>query len=114
MILVGFALVLLALLGAPLFTVIAASAMWSFHQAEIDLMERNRAQLVLENVVERAGAEPRLTPALLDVLLQAELRESPLHRSDRYEAETATADDNVRLVVKKAGGPVLGVVEVGP
>jgi tripartite ATP-independent transporter DctM subunit len=36
-ILFGLALVLLALLGAPLFAVIAASAMWNFHQAEIDL-----------------------------------------------------------------------------
>lgn len=30
-------LLLLALLGAPLFAVIAASALWNFHQAEIDL-----------------------------------------------------------------------------
>lgn len=30
-------LVLLALLGAPLFAVIAASALWNFHQADIDL-----------------------------------------------------------------------------
>ncbi len=37
MILLGLILVLLALLGAPLFAVIAASAMWSFYQAEIDL-----------------------------------------------------------------------------
>ncbi len=37
MILVGLALCLLALLGAPLFTVIAASAMWGFHRAGIDL-----------------------------------------------------------------------------
>ena len=37
MILLGLVLVLLALLGAPLFAVIAASAMWSFYQAEIDL-----------------------------------------------------------------------------
>jgi tripartite ATP-independent transporter DctM subunit len=37
MILTGLILVLLALLGAPLFAVIAASAMWNFHQAEIDL-----------------------------------------------------------------------------
>ena len=37
MILIGLALVLLALLGAPLFAVIAASAMWGFHQADIDL-----------------------------------------------------------------------------
>jgi len=34
---VGLVLVLLALLGAPLFAVIAASAMWNFHSAEIDL-----------------------------------------------------------------------------
>ena len=37
MILVGLALILLALLGAPLFAVIAASAMWNFDQAGIDL-----------------------------------------------------------------------------
>lgn len=37
MILVGLALVLLALLGAPLFAVIAASAMWNYHSADIDL-----------------------------------------------------------------------------
>jgi tripartite ATP-independent transporter DctM subunit len=37
MILAGLVLVLLALLGAPLFAVIAASAMWNFHHAEIDL-----------------------------------------------------------------------------
>jgi tripartite ATP-independent transporter DctM subunit len=37
MILFGLALLLLALLGAPLFAVIAASAMWNFHQAEISL-----------------------------------------------------------------------------
>ena len=37
MILLGVLLLALALLGAPLFTVIAASAMWSFHQADIDL-----------------------------------------------------------------------------
>ncbi len=37
MILVGLALILLALLGAPLFAVIAASAMWNFHQADINL-----------------------------------------------------------------------------
>lgn len=37
MILVSIALVLLALLGAPLFAVIAASAMWGFWQAETDL-----------------------------------------------------------------------------
>lgn len=36
MILVGGALALLALLGAPLFAVIAAGAMLSFHQADID------------------------------------------------------------------------------
>ncbi len=30
-------LVLLAILGAPLFAIIAASALWNFHQAEIDL-----------------------------------------------------------------------------
>jgi tripartite ATP-independent transporter DctM subunit len=30
-------LLLLALLGAPLFAIIAASALWNFHQAEIDL-----------------------------------------------------------------------------
>ena len=37
MILVGLGLLLLALLGAPLFTVIAASAMLGFQRAEIDL-----------------------------------------------------------------------------
>ncbi len=37
MILVGAALVLLALLGAPLFAVIGASAMWGFSNAQIDL-----------------------------------------------------------------------------
>jgi len=37
MILAGLALVLLALLGAPLFAVIAASAMWGFSRAGIDL-----------------------------------------------------------------------------
>ncbi|NNE06033.1 MAG: TRAP transporter large permease, partial [Xanthomonadales bacterium] len=37
MILVGLVLVLLALLGAPLFAVIAASAMWNYHAADIDL-----------------------------------------------------------------------------
>ncbi len=37
MILAGLALILLALLGAPLFAVIAASAMWNFSQAEINL-----------------------------------------------------------------------------
>ncbi|MGH8496672.1 MAG: TRAP transporter large permease [Gammaproteobacteria bacterium] len=37
MILVGAALILLALLGAPLFAVIGASAMWGFHQAGVDL-----------------------------------------------------------------------------
>jgi len=37
MILFGLALILIALLGAPLFAVIAASAMWNFYQAEIDL-----------------------------------------------------------------------------
>jgi len=36
-IVVGLALCLLALLGAPLFAVIAASAMWGFHRAGIDL-----------------------------------------------------------------------------
>ncbi len=30
-------LVLLALLGAPLFAIIAASALWNFHQADVDL-----------------------------------------------------------------------------
>lgn len=37
MIVAGLILLLLALLGAPLFAVIAASAMWNYHQAEIDL-----------------------------------------------------------------------------
>jgi TRAP-type mannitol/chloroaromatic compound transport system permease large subunit len=37
MILFGISLILIALLGAPLFAVIAASAMFSFHHAEIDL-----------------------------------------------------------------------------
>ncbi|WP_405222290.1 TRAP transporter large permease [Lentisalinibacter sediminis] len=37
MILFGIVLLLLALLGAPLFAVIAASAMWGYYQAEIDL-----------------------------------------------------------------------------
>ncbi len=37
MIFVSLALILLALLGAPLFAVIGASAMWGFSQAEIDL-----------------------------------------------------------------------------
>jgi len=37
MIVVGLLLILLALLGAPLFAIIAASAMWGFYQAEIDL-----------------------------------------------------------------------------
>lgn len=37
MILFGLLLVVLALLGAPLFAVIAASAMWGYYQAEIDL-----------------------------------------------------------------------------
>lgn len=37
MILAGPLLILLALLGAPLFAVIAASAMWGFHQEGIDL-----------------------------------------------------------------------------
>ncbi len=37
MILIGLVLVLLALLGAPLFVVIGASALWGFYQAEIDL-----------------------------------------------------------------------------
>jgi tripartite ATP-independent transporter DctM subunit len=37
MILLGVILVLLALFGAPLFSVIAASAMWAFYQADIDL-----------------------------------------------------------------------------
>ena len=37
MILFGLALILLALLGAPLFAVIAASAMWNFYQTGIDL-----------------------------------------------------------------------------
>ena len=37
MILFGLVLLLLALFGAPLFAVIAASAMWGYYQAEIDL-----------------------------------------------------------------------------
>ena len=37
MIIAGLLLVLLALLGAPLFAVIAASALWNYHNAEIDL-----------------------------------------------------------------------------
>ena len=37
MIIIGIVLVLLALLGAPLFVVIGASALWGFYQAEIDL-----------------------------------------------------------------------------
>jgi len=37
MILVGIGLVLLAIGGAPLFTVIAASAMWGFYRQEVDL-----------------------------------------------------------------------------
>jgi C4-dicarboxylate transporter, DctM subunit len=37
MILLGLALLLLALFGAPLFAIIAASAMWNFHQADISL-----------------------------------------------------------------------------
>lgn len=37
MILAGLVLVLVALLGAPLFAVIAASAMWNYHRADIDL-----------------------------------------------------------------------------
>ncbi len=37
MILFGLLLLVLALLGAPLFAVIAASAMWGYYQAEIDL-----------------------------------------------------------------------------
>jgi len=37
MVLFGIALLLLALLGAPLFAVIAASAMWGYYQADIDL-----------------------------------------------------------------------------
>ena len=37
MILAGLVLVLIALLGAPLFAVIAASAMWNYHRADIDL-----------------------------------------------------------------------------
>jgi tripartite ATP-independent transporter DctM subunit len=36
-ILAGLALLILALLGAPLFAVIAASAMWNYHNADIDL-----------------------------------------------------------------------------
>ncbi|MCU7935214.1 MAG: TRAP transporter large permease subunit [Candidatus Thiodiazotropha sp. (ex Dulcina madagascariensis)] len=35
--LIGLGLILLALCGAPLFTVIGASALWGFHQSEIDL-----------------------------------------------------------------------------
>jgi C4-dicarboxylate transporter DctM subunit len=37
MLLVGAALLLLALLGTPLFVVIAAGALWSFHRAGVDL-----------------------------------------------------------------------------
>jgi len=37
MIAVGLSLIILALLGAPLFAVIAASALWGFYQAEVDL-----------------------------------------------------------------------------
>ncbi|MET0047807.1 MAG: TRAP transporter large permease subunit [Sedimenticola sp.] len=37
MILFGLLLILLALMGAPLFTVIAASAMMGFYRSEIDL-----------------------------------------------------------------------------
>ncbi len=37
MILIGLALVLLAIAGAPLFVVIAASALWGFQQAGVDL-----------------------------------------------------------------------------
>ena len=37
MILVGIILLVLALLGAPLFAVIAASAMWGYYRADIDL-----------------------------------------------------------------------------
>lgn len=37
MILTGIILAVLALLGAPLFAVIAASAMWNFYQADMDL-----------------------------------------------------------------------------
>ena len=37
MILVGIGLFLLAICGAPLFTIIATSAMWGFYRQEIDL-----------------------------------------------------------------------------
>ncbi len=37
MILIGLGLVLLAICGAPLFTIIAASAMWGFYRQEVDL-----------------------------------------------------------------------------
>ena len=37
MILVAVGLILLAICGAPLFTIIAASAMWGFYHQEVDL-----------------------------------------------------------------------------
>lgn len=89
------------------------SGMHRLHRTETELMERNRAQLVLENVVERAGAESRVTPTLLETLLLNELSQSPLHRADRYAAELTRADGRVGLVVRKVDGPVLGAVEVG-
>ena len=90
------------------------AGMHRLHQTETELLERNRAHLVLENVLERAGAEARVTPALLDSLLQFELSRSPLHRADRYEARSTGVDGRVRLHVRKVDGPVLSAVEVGP
>lgn len=81
---------------------------------EILALTQNRAQVVLENVLERLEAEPVVTETLAREVLQAEFEASSLNIPDRFQTACDPHEQRLRLQVLRGDGRPVALVEIGP
>jgi type II secretory pathway component PulJ len=88
------------------------SAMHRVRELEAMALAQGRALIVLENVVERLGAEPEAGRLRAGEILDEEFRASALHIADRFSARCEELQPGFRLLIVRESGTPVAAVEV--
>ena len=94
--------------------VVFHSALHQIRKLEALALTQNRAQVVLENVLERLEAEEHITADTAGTVLDAEFQASALNIPHRFHAECAPHQGRLRLLIVRADQRPVALVEVGP
>ena len=77
-------------------------------------LTQNRAQVVLQNVLERLEAEASLTPEIASEILTDEFEASSLNIPHRFHVACTPHEGRLRLLIVRADLRPVALVEVGP